>query len=96
VAFKGAVSPEELDEDEDYEVAVGDLAVELSLSGKIVSMEVPRLGRGRGTVFAKYENIEGAVNAVAGFRCRTFDGIVLHVTFVPEAAYDSKAAWGGC
>lgn len=86
------VTPEELEDDEEYQDIWDDIAEECSKFGTIVDMKIPRPNKGEqvpglGLIFVRYENKDQCLVALRALAGRKFADRTVVATFVDETNY---------
>ncbi|CAL9153400.1 unnamed protein product [Musa hybrid cultivar] len=90
VCLTQVVSPDELNEDEEYEDIMEDMRAEGGKYGKLVNVVIPRPvpngepAPGVGKVFLEYADIDGSTKARQGLNGRKFGGNQVAAVFYPE------------
>ncbi|CEG83986.1 hypothetical protein RMATCC62417_17844 [Rhizopus microsporus] len=86
------VSPEELEDDEEYKDIWEDIAEECSKYGNIIDMKIPRphegtLVPGCGLIFVRYETQDETLNALRALAGRKFADRTVVASFIEEENY---------
>ncbi|XP_065026735.1 splicing factor U2af large subunit B-like isoform X2 [Musa acuminata AAA Group] len=90
VCLTQVVSPDELNDDEEYEDIMEDMRAEGGKYGKLVNVVIPRPvpngepAPGVGKVFLEYADIDGSTKARQGLNGRKFGGNQVAAVFYPE------------
>ncbi|CAL9086007.1 unnamed protein product [Musa textilis] len=90
VCLTQVVSPDELNDDEEYEDIMEDMRAEGGKYGKLVNVVIPRSvpsgepAPGVGKVFLEYADIDGSTKARQGLHGRKFGGNQVAAVFYPE------------
>jgi len=88
------ITEEDLVDDEEYEDIKLDVEDECNKTGRVVSLEIPRSGDGKGKIFVMFETSEGAQKTLESLSGKHFGGRTVVVNFFSEEKYVSKT-WGG-
>lgn len=86
------VTPEELEDDDEYQDIWEDIAEECSKFGTIIDMKIPRPSRdhavpGSGLIFVRYETKEQALEALRALAGRKFADRTVVASFIDEDNY---------
>ncbi|KAI8874755.1 hypothetical protein K501DRAFT_234669 [Backusella circina FSU 941] len=92
VQLMNMVTPEELEDDEEYQDIWEDIAEECSKFGTIVDMKIPRPNKeqpvpGCGLIFIRYESKDQAMVALRALAGRRFSDRTVVATFIDEDDY---------
>jgi RNA recognition motif. (a.k.a. RRM, RBD, or RNP domain) len=91
VELKNMLSPEDLENEEEYQDILEDTREECSQFGQLVSVIIPKAGEvGATKIFLEYTSTTDAQKAIDGLRGRTFDGRKVTAEFCDEAKFAAK------
>lgn len=88
------VTPEDLQDDEEYDDIVDDIKTECVKFGKVNSITVPRPGgeceSAVGKVFVEFDEVQGAEKAASELHGRGFASRTVEADFLSEELYAAK------
>ena len=91
VELRNMLSPEDLNNPEEYQDILDDTTEQCSEFGKLRSVIIPRANEvGATKIFLEYETPLDAGAAIAGLQGRTFDGRLVEATYFDEAKFANK------
>ena len=91
VELKNMLSPQDLENPEEYNDIMEDTRDECSQFGQLVSVVIPRAGEAGATkIFLEYTSTTDAQKAIAGLRGRTFDGRKVIAEYFDETKFAAK------
>lgn len=91
VQLKNMLSPQDLEDPEEYEDIMQDTREECSKFGNLLQVMIPRKGEvGATQIFLEYGTSEEANAAILGLRGRTFDGRSVEATFFDEGKFAAR------
>lgn len=91
VELKNMLSPQDLENPEEYNEILEDTREECAQFGQLVSVMIPRAGEvGATKIFLEYTSSTDAQKAIDGLRGRTFDGRKVAAEYFDEAKFAKK------
>jgi splicing factor U2AF subunit len=91
VELKNMLSPQDLENEEEYQDIMEDTKEECSQFGVLKSVIIPKAGQvGATKIFLEYMTTEDAGKAIAGLAGRTFDGRKVTAEYFDEIKFANK------
>ena len=81
------VTEDDLKDDDEYGDLKGDIKGECASMGQLLSIEIPRHGKGKKKVYLEYSSVAEAIGAAGQLDGREFGDAVVKVEFMEERKF---------